>query len=63
MDALLLTPTQAAAVLGVSRSTVYELLGAGQIDAVHIGRSRRVVAASLTRYVNRLSGTDASAAA
>ena len=38
---LLLTIPQAAAVLAVGRTTVYELIGAGDLEAVHIGRSAR----------------------
>jgi hypothetical protein len=37
MDKLLLTPVEAARVLGIGRSTVYELMRAGQLESVHIG--------------------------
>jgi excisionase family DNA binding protein len=42
MEKLLLTVSEAADVLSVSRSRVYELLDAEQLDSVKIGRSRRV---------------------
>ncbi|WP_250280144.1 helix-turn-helix domain-containing protein [Frankia sp. Cppng1_Ct_nod] len=56
MNKLLLTATEAAAVLGVGRSTVYELMAAGQIESVRIGRARRIPRAVLVAYVDRLRG-------
>jgi excisionase family DNA binding protein len=50
---LLLTIPQAAAVLSVGRTTVYELIGAGDLEAVHIGRSVRVPVADLHAFVAR----------
>ena len=50
---LLLTIPQAAAVLAVGRTTVYELIGAGDLEAVHIGRWARVPVAALEEYVER----------
>ncbi|KLL09843.1 MULTISPECIES: helix-turn-helix domain-containing protein [Protofrankia] len=64
MNKLLLTAAEAAAVLGVGRSTVYELMAAGQIESVRIGRSRRIPRAALVAYVDRLRGApDTEAAA
>jgi excisionase family DNA binding protein len=51
---LLLKPEEAAEVLGIGRSTLYELLAAGQIESVHIGKARRIPVASLEQYVERL---------
>jgi excisionase family DNA binding protein len=53
---LLLTIPQAALVLAVGRTTVYELIGAGDLEAVHIGRSARVPVAALQDYVERRRG-------
>ena len=50
---LLLTIPQAAAVLAVGRTTVYELIGAGDLEAVHIGRSVRVPVDALWVFVDR----------
>jgi excisionase family DNA binding protein len=50
---LLLTIPQAAAVLAVGRTTVYELIAAGDLEAVHIGRSARVPVAAVEDYVER----------
>lgn len=63
MEAILLTPTEAATRLGVSRSTVYALMNAGQLVSVHIGRSRRIPLAALIAYVARLLGDQAQDAA
>jgi excisionase family DNA binding protein len=54
MDKLLLRPEEAAAVLSIGRSRLYELLGSGELDSVRIGTSRRVPAEELVRYVERL---------
>lgn len=47
----LLTPIQVAELLGVGRSTVYELLASGDIPSVRVGRSRRVPLGSVEKYV------------
>ena len=39
-EVLLLTMVDAARVLSVGRTTMYELVGAGEIEVVHIGRCR-----------------------
>jgi excisionase family DNA binding protein len=54
MDKLLLTPVEAAALLGVGRSKVYELLKSGQLSSVRIGRSRRVPAEAVHKFVASL---------
>jgi excisionase family DNA binding protein len=54
-EPLLLTPEEAATLLRVGRTTVYALMKAGDLHAVHIGRSCRLPRAELQRYVDRLS--------
>lgn len=44
----------AAALLSVSRTRVYELIRSGQLRTVQVGKSRRVPARSLDEYVARL---------
>jgi excisionase family DNA binding protein len=56
MERLLLTPREAATVLGIGRSKLYELLRTGTIASVRIGASRRISTAALAAYVNGLSG-------
>ena len=50
---LLLTMVDAARVLSVGRTTMYELVGAGEIEVVHIGRAARVPVASIEAFVER----------
>ena len=50
---LLLTIPQAAFVLAVGRTTVYELIGAGILEAVHIGRSVRVPVEAVRAFVDQ----------
>ena len=44
---------EAARVLSIGRTTMYELVSAGEIDVVHIGRSARVPVHALEEYVER----------
>jgi excisionase family DNA binding protein len=60
VEALLLTPEDAAAVLGIGRVTVYELIRLRVLPSVKIGRCRRVAMKSLREYVDRLLAAEAS---
>ena len=51
MDKILLRPAEAAELLGVSRSKVYELLAAGTLPRVRVGLSLRVPTAALQHWV------------
>jgi excisionase family DNA binding protein len=53
-DRLLFTPEEAAAVLSVSRTKVFELIGTGQLRSGRIGASRRIPARELERFVQEL---------
>jgi excisionase family DNA binding protein len=55
MTKLLYTAEEAAELLGIGRSTFYLLLASGEVDSVKIGVLRRIPAAALDRYVERLS--------
>lgn len=57
MDKLLLTPTEAAAALGIGRSKVYELLQTGTLPSVRIGACRRVPAEAVHIFVANLPTT------
>ena len=50
----LLTIPEAAEMLRISRSTTYQLISAGDIEVVHIGRSARVPVNAIDDYVQRL---------
>jgi excisionase family DNA binding protein len=51
---LLVTVAQAAEALALGQTEVYRLLQSGELASVKVGRARRVVAASLQQYVQRL---------
>jgi excisionase family DNA binding protein len=51
---LLLSVEEAAELLGVSRSTMYDLMRTRAIASVRIGRCRRISLDALRRYVERL---------
>jgi excisionase family DNA binding protein len=48
---LLLTALQAAEMLGIGRTTVYELIATGDLETVHIGRSTRIPADSVHAFI------------
>lgn len=51
---LLVKPEEAATILSVGRSTVYDLMASGELESVRIKSSRRVPIAAIERYVERL---------
>ena len=53
--ALLLKVEDAARLLGVGRTTLFELIGQGRIQTVRVGRRRLVVRAGLERFVEEIS--------
>jgi len=55
MEQLLYTPEQAAEVLNIGRSTIYDLMRMRLIPSVKIGRARRIPAAAVRDYVERLT--------
>lgn len=48
-----ITPYAAAELLSVSVKTIYKLCGSGELEAVKIGRSVRVLSASLEDFIAR----------
>jgi excisionase family DNA binding protein len=62
VDRLLLPIPDAAAVLGVGRTKLYELVENGAIDTVTIGRRRLVPAQALEDYARRLIESQREAA-
>jgi excisionase family DNA binding protein len=51
---LLYRPEEAAAVLGLGRTKVYELIASGEIRSVKVGGCRRVSATALAAFVTDL---------
>jgi excisionase family DNA binding protein len=60
-DRLLLPVDEAARRLSIGRSLLYELLAAGEIHSIHVGRLRRVPLSALTEFVNRQSDQSGTA--
>lgn len=54
VDRLLYKPEEAAEVLALGRSTVYELMAEGALKYVKRGRSRRIRRSDLEAFVNAL---------
>jgi excisionase family DNA binding protein len=52
---LLLTAEEAAAMLSIGRTRVYELIAQGQLSSVRIGTSRRIPLLALERFVYELA--------
>jgi excisionase family DNA binding protein len=53
MDPLLISVEEAAKALGVNRSTTYELLAAGELPRVKVGRRTLVPVRALSVWVDR----------
>ncbi|MGH9077089.1 MAG: helix-turn-helix domain-containing protein [Acidimicrobiales bacterium] len=60
LEKLLYTPIEAAAALGISRSTLYVLLAQGDLVSVRIGAARRIPATVLGSYVEGLAKSEPS---
>lgn len=56
-ERLLLTPEEAAQVLAIGRSKVYDLLRSEEISSIRIGGSRRIPVSALHEFVGRLCAT------
>ncbi|MFI1017998.1 helix-turn-helix domain-containing protein [Streptomyces sp. NPDC020965] len=54
-DRLLYRPEEAAHALALGRSTVYELMAAGELRYIKVGRCRRIRRNDLERYVADLA--------
>jgi len=51
MEKLLYSPREAADLLSISRSKLYELMASGVVHSVRVGRSRRIPADALRAFV------------
>jgi excisionase family DNA binding protein len=57
MDKLLLTPPEAAMMLGIGRTKLYDLLRTNALGSIRIGGSRRIPRTALEDFVARVTGT------
>ena len=53
-DQRLFTVPQTQAMLGIGRTTLWNMIASGEIESVRIGRSRRIPAEAIDRYVEGL---------
>lgn len=53
MERLLLRPSEAAELIGIGRSKMYQLLASGEIGTVRVGSSIRVPLDKLRQWVAR----------
>lgn len=51
-DTRLITTVQAAEIIGLSRSKLYELLASRELPSVRIGRARRIDLQDLERFID-----------
>ena len=52
-DTICVRVNEAARMIGVGRTKLYELIAAGEVDVVKLGKSTRVTTASLKSLVER----------
>ena len=57
MNKLLLKPGEAAEMLGIGRTKLFELLASGDLESVCIGHSRRIPLDALQSYLTELRAT------
>lgn len=60
LETRLLSPTEVAERLSISRSSVYGLIDAGRLQRVHIGRSVRISLRSVHEFVQSLNADQSS---
>jgi len=53
MERLLLRPVEAAEMIGIGRSKVYELLASGELPSIRVGASVRVPVDALREWIAR----------
>lgn len=57
--ALALGIDEAARVIGVARSMLYEIVGRGEIESFKLGRRRLILVKNLDAYINRVAAKGA----
>jgi excisionase family DNA binding protein len=53
-DRVLLRVEEAATRLGIARTSMFRLVGSGEVESVLVGRLRRIPSECLDEYVSRL---------
>lgn len=62
MTSQLLTPREACSALRTSRTTLYHLMDSGQLASLKIGKSRRIPADAVARFIRERLADQASVA-
>ncbi len=52
-EAILLTVRDAAQLLAIGRTSVYQLIADGELEVIHIGRAARIPATAVHAFVRR----------
>jgi len=52
-EALVVSPRGAEQLLGISKTTLYELLNRGELESFTLGRSRKITLASIRALIER----------
>ena len=58
IDPICVRINEAARMIGVGRTKLYELIAGGELETVKLGKSTRVITASLHRLVMRQRGPE-----
>ena len=54
-QSLMVTVEEAARLLGIGRTTMFELIGSGDVKSVRLGRRRLIARKSLKSFIDELS--------
>jgi excisionase family DNA binding protein len=58
-EPLVVSPRRAEQLLGISKTTLYELLGRGELESFTLGKSRKITVASIRALIERrIAGSD-----
>ncbi|MBK8632014.1 MAG: helix-turn-helix domain-containing protein [Sphingomonadales bacterium] len=58
IDPICVRINEAAPMIGVGRTKLYELIAGGELETVKLGKSTRVITASLHRLIMRQRGPE-----
>jgi excisionase family DNA binding protein len=60
VEPLLVRVEEAARILCLSRSTIYEMMDSGELPSIRRGRARRILVTAISEWVNRQTTPRAS---
>lgn len=60
VDPICIRVNDAARMIGVGRTKLYELISSGELEAIKIGKATRITTASLYDLVRRQSASNSS---